>query len=257
MLNNILSSILSFFRPFIYSISYCGYKLKVSKGTSILSQISNGVYEENISTQIKKDIEANGIINFIDIGANIGLISIFLLSKFPRLKIYAFEPGPHQYMLFKKTIEENNIDDIKLKKIALSNKKGHTTFYSHSSQHVSGDGFVDTGTAGEAKKITVKTDLLDNQLNKIIGKTLIKIDTEGSEQLVLLGSVIMLIKIRPIIYFEMWPKYLKLYGLSPLTMVKFLHKYKYAIVTTNGEKVNLKNISKIAPINANYIAYPQ
>jgi hypothetical protein len=45
----------------------------------------------------------------IDIGGNIGMVSIYLAKKYPFLKIYAFEPVKANYENFKKNIELNNI----------------------------------------------------------------------------------------------------------------------------------------------------
>ena len=45
----------------------------------------------------------------IDIGGNIGMISIFLAKKYPFLKIYAFEPVKQNYDNFLKNIKLNNI----------------------------------------------------------------------------------------------------------------------------------------------------
>ena len=40
---------------------------------------------------------------FIDIGANVGVYTFSLLSRFPRMKIFAFEPNPKT---FGKLLEE-------------------------------------------------------------------------------------------------------------------------------------------------------
>ena len=41
----------------------------------------------------------------VDIGANIGLFSLFVLNRFPRARIYAFEPSPVVYELLKANCE--------------------------------------------------------------------------------------------------------------------------------------------------------
>lgn len=58
----------------------------------------------------------------IDIGGNIGMISIYLAKKYPFLKIYAFEPVKQNYENFLKNIELNNInkDIIKVFNLAIT-----------------------------------------------------------------------------------------------------------------------------------------
>ncbi len=47
----------------------------------------------------------------IDIGGNIGMVSIYLAKKYPFLKIYAFEPVFQNWENFKKNIQLNNIPE--------------------------------------------------------------------------------------------------------------------------------------------------
>lgn len=47
----------------------------------------------------------------IDIGANVGMVSILLAKKFPFLKIYSFEPVKSNYDNLVKNIKLNNIED--------------------------------------------------------------------------------------------------------------------------------------------------
>lgn len=47
----------------------------------------------------------------IDIGANVGMVSILLAKKFPFLKIYSFEPVKSNYNNLVKNIKLNNIED--------------------------------------------------------------------------------------------------------------------------------------------------
>ncbi|MDR1942676.1 MAG: FkbM family methyltransferase [Endomicrobium sp.] len=54
-------------------------------------------------------IDFNQMDVVIDIGANIGMISIYLAKKYPFLKIYSFEPVKCNYEKFKKNIELNKI----------------------------------------------------------------------------------------------------------------------------------------------------
>lgn len=47
----------------------------------------------------------------MDIGANIGMVSIYLAKNYPFLKIYAFESTRKNYQSFLKNIQLNHIPD--------------------------------------------------------------------------------------------------------------------------------------------------
>ncbi len=47
----------------------------------------------------------------IDIGGNVGIVSIYLAKEYPFLKIYAFEPMHCNYENFKENIKLNNIPE--------------------------------------------------------------------------------------------------------------------------------------------------
>jgi len=70
-----------------------------------------------IAEDIEKDCYGFKNIDFkegdivIDIGANIGIVSVYLAKKYPFLKIYSFEPFPANYRLLLKNIKINNIPD--------------------------------------------------------------------------------------------------------------------------------------------------
>lgn len=131
---------------------------------------------------------------FIDVGTYTGEDSKVVNHLFPKAKIFAFEPDVNNYNFINSRIKIKNFE---LFNIALSNKKGDITFYSHplsalssllklSKVHVIDESYVYQKT----KNYNVKTDTLDNVLGKkrLKGKVLLKIDTQGAEDLILKGS---------------------------------------------------------------------
>ena len=49
---------------------------------------------------------------FVDVGAHIGVISIYLAKKYPFIKVYAIEPDPLNYACLKRNIELNGITNV-------------------------------------------------------------------------------------------------------------------------------------------------
>ena len=129
--------------------------------------IESGKYWENELTEtiigVLSHINTSECL-VLDIGANMGLVTLSLVSAFPFVKVCAFEPGPFQGRLLQKTILVNNLSDrVQVCDLALGNIKGKTSFTTHFGIDASGlDGFYDTGAGGLASKTIVKVDKLDN-----------------------------------------------------------------------------------------------
>ena len=61
---------------------------------------------------------------FLDIGANIGLVSAYVISRMPQITIHAFEPGLNQREFLVKTVENNSLKN----KRRISQVKGGDNF---------------------------------------------------------------------------------------------------------------------------------
>ena len=240
---------------------YFGFKLFYScskYGTGIINHITcNRVYEKNTCDSLEKSLKNIAQPSFIDVGANVGLISLYLISKFPQLKVYAFEPSPHQYNLFKRTVEVNSISNrVDLFDLALSDKKGEASFFAHNEANCSGDGLIDTGRGGYGGTIKVKTVPLDIWWTEK-GKpkiNLIKIDTEGAELLVLKGAEQLLQQCSPDIFFEMQENNYRVYDYTWKDVLSFLKSAGYSVYTENGEYFEVSNAETLMKTNYNFIA---
>lgn len=159
-------------------------KTKNIKFSIIKNKHLNWKYLEKIT-----DIE-----NVIDIGANEGTPQ--LVYNFPFSNYYYFEPLKK---CNKKLIEfnkKNNISNHQIFNVALSNKKGESSFNevllentSHSSSLLEFTSYYDgTKKKEETVKIKVALDKLSNFKKKIdFNNSFIKIDTQGNEFDVLKG----------------------------------------------------------------------
>jgi FkbM family methyltransferase len=238
-----INKVYQFFKPFIQKRNYLGYNVYYSKGTSLMERLKekNSIYEPEACTIIHKHLKNKKNPNFIDVGANIGLISLYVLRNFPSTKIYAFEPGPHQHELFKRTIRKNDLNNnIILYRTALSNFEGTTDFYVHDTKDVSGDGFLDTHRAGASKKIQVCTMRLDDWWNSV-GKPqidFIKIDTEGAELWVIEGAKELIKKCKPIILTEMNRLNYVNYPYNEFDVLNLINTYGYIVYNEVNEVVD-------------------
>lgn len=123
------------------------------------------------------EIKENDII--LDIGANIGIFSIFASKYAKNGKIYSFEPTPLTFKILNDNIELNNATNVKPLEIAIASKENIIDFYINET-------YSNTNSIFEEKwkkKIKVNATTLDkiikkNNLKKI---DFLKMDCEGSE----------------------------------------------------------------------------
>lgn len=237
---------------------YLGYRLYFSRGTTLINHLRRtGIYEPLLSEKIAAELSAYPTPHFIDVGANIGIISLNVCALHPGAHISAFEPGPHQVELFNKTITNNHLQKrIQLHRVALGEKKGSVSFFTHSSAHVSGDGLIDTGRAGKTKKIIVPMDTLDHwwKENRRPSVEIIKIDTEGAELYVLQGASRLIASQHPIIFFEMQTVNLQVYPYQPRDILACLNKQQYSVYTLDNQLVTSRNLNSLLPRHDLYVA---
>ncbi|MCG8574371.1 MAG: FkbM family methyltransferase [Flavobacteriales bacterium] len=242
------------------SIDYEGYELKYSSGTSIVERFRrDGSYERDFVDYLNTDIKKRGSSGaFLDIGANIGMISLSVLKDNPNLQIFAFEPGVHQFDLFKKTLQINELENqIVLSDVALSNEKGTAEFRVHSSADVSGDGFIDTGRAGKTKSIEVKTDTLDNwwKDNGQLQIDFIKVDTEGAEYWILQGAKELLAAQHPVLYLEINDLNIRNYPFEIKDLFELIDELNYDLFSLDGVRPTAENVIDLIRENDSFVAY--
>ena len=125
---------------------------------------------------------------FIDIGSNIGLYSILMEKKFPKLKIYSFEPHPDAFTRLKVNLKLNKSKNIDCFNLALSNEN-KKSFLVIDNNHVKDFKNFQSGGAkvndfGNIPISLSTGDSIFKNQNDIIA---IKIDVEGHENLVING----------------------------------------------------------------------
>ena len=201
---------------------------------------------------------------FIDIGANLGYMSINA-SKIvgPKGKIISFEPDNTIYSLLEHNITLNNVENIKLNKIGLSNYKGEASFNIATESGLSRLENKNNNLVGLIlqSKTTIKVNTLDSYLvdNNFtnIKIQMIKIDVEGHELNILQGASNVLKDSKPIIILEINPGALIQNDLSLINIVNFLDPLGYDSFFINSHSADFIRFSrnptfeKITPSNIN------
>lgn len=150
---------------------------------------------------------------FYDIGANIGYYSLMAGILNSKINVVAFEParGPLHDLI--ENVKINKLDNVRIESIALSDSaEGEIRFYEIKSKkykylkyNLAGEGNAGSKTTGRNFEINkVKTTTLDNyvHLNAESSVDLIKMDTEGTEHMILQKAEYVLGTLKPIIICE-------------------------------------------------------
>jgi FkbM family methyltransferase len=139
----------------------------------------------------------------VDVGANIGLVSLLLARRFPGRAIHAFEPNPTTFETLEANIARNGASKVSCHRYAVSDADGTVMFdndpIARGTASISRDG---SRHAAEVPAITLDSFVAKHAISSI---GLLKIDVEGYETLVFRGAKHVLNEIRPSIYFEVCP----------------------------------------------------
>jgi FkbM family methyltransferase len=197
-----------------------------------------------------KNLNENDI--FYDIGANYGFYTCLVKEFIHSGEIHSFEPLPQIFELLSKNV--SNSKNVYLNQVALNDYDGQVEFYDRSlNRHSGGSSLINWHKS--SNKIIVNCLKLDSYIQTHKPPTIMKIDVEGSEFLVLQGGEETLKKYQPIIIMEfMIDEY-------HLKAVKLLFELGYKIysLTKDGD-LNLVNnkefddiLSGFKKVEANYI----
>jgi FkbM family methyltransferase len=143
---------------------------------------------------------------FYDIGANYGFYVLLAQEFITKGEIHAFEPNPKIFKLLRKNSRLDIYKNTFLNEMALSDKTGETEFFDREiSRHSGGSSLIKHQHFLKYKVIKVKTTTLDDYILNHKPPTIMKIDVEGEESLVLKGGLELLKKYSPMIIMEFLP----------------------------------------------------
>lgn len=163
------------------------------------------MFADDITAFLKTSIKDGWMC--IDVGANIGLTSIFMTKCAANVEVIAFEPAPNCNTFLPQNVFANSAGMIKLESMALGARVGLMPFVQlpnfSAGSHVLGNK-AEHPAAIRLKSIWVKMNTLDRycEANKITKIDLVKIDVMGYELNVLAGARNTLLKFKPMVVLE-------------------------------------------------------
>lgn len=146
--------------------------------------------------------------DILDVGANIGIMTVHLGKAFPTRMIHAIEPIPANLQVLRSILQKKKIENVQIVPYAVGSEKGELKMIMPTDGKAKLQGLSHVKTPeitewneGEEVDVEVKTldELFDNQ--KIVG---IKMDVENYEFHALKGAEKLLRRDYPIVYTELW-----------------------------------------------------
>jgi len=134
---------------------------------------------ESYTPEFLKDFDINKNDVVLDIGAHIGIFSIFAAKKAKNGKIYSFEPLKNNYILLKKNLKINGIKNVIPINKAVSNKTSKKMINISNSNTGSSSFVLDEHSGSIIVQTTSLQKIIsDHKLTKI---NFLKMDVEGAE----------------------------------------------------------------------------
>jgi FkbM family methyltransferase len=167
--------------PKVRVLRFSGLEIQYKEFTGELGNIKTVFFDEDEDLPVPFDSVV------LDVGANIGLFTLYLIHKYGRerfARIELFEPNPDTYARLRHNLTANGLDDLcKAHLLALSDRAG--TIYMESPRGYSVLNMIsDTGTVPvECKTLDVWA-----RENGVETVHLLKVDVEGHEMPLLRGA---------------------------------------------------------------------
>lgn len=142
----------------------------------------------------------------LDIGANIGLMTVLMSRRVPQGRVEAFEPIGENYRALTRIVRHYRLPNVSLHQIALGEEDGELQMVMPEVSHVRMQGLSHVAEnddePGERYSVPVhRLDDLDLPPGRVAA---IKIDVENFELMVFRGGRQLIERDRPLVYTELW-----------------------------------------------------
>jgi len=200
-----------------------------------------GNSEKKINNLRKIFKKKNQSLTFLDIGANIGSVSLIIASMFDNSKVFAIEPTSYAFNKLTKNIKLNQqlIKRVHARQLFLTNnKKPSSVWSSWNFSEIYKKHNKHFGTLKKVKKNSyLKLDeFIDNEhLTKI---DFIKLDVDGYELDVLKSGEKFLKKNNPVIFMEIAPYLYPEFGYNCHDLINFLEQMRYNFFDENLREID-------------------
>lgn len=200
------------------------------RSESFYAACEQGIYEADIARLLQK--LARPSTHVFDVGANIGLMAIPVLQNCQDCSVVSFEPSPSSLPYLRRTVSGSGYADRwRLVEKALSDREGELDFAVCRPQDSLYEGFRSSGRLTGAQMVKVPVGTLDEEWKRL-GRpdvSVIKVDVEGAESLVLQGGVELIHTCRPHLVVEWYADHLQAFSVPADDLLRIAQRHGYGI----------------------------
>jgi FkbM family methyltransferase len=211
---------------------YCGQVVYFPLGSSTFERVcEEGIYEREVTNLILALAEPGT--TYFDVGANIGLLSVPVLSACPTVKVVSIEASPDTLPFLRKTqLRAQRSGNWVVIGAAVAAKVGEAEFWSSWGGTMGAfDGLRDTGRGGRKRVVRVAVRTLDDIWREqgCPPVSIVKMDIEGGEYQALRGAKELISQARPTFIIEWNDKNLGAYGVKAEELLSLGEEMSYKL----------------------------
>jgi FkbM family methyltransferase len=208
-------------------------------------------FEAHESAELARSVRPDG--RFVDVGANFGLHSVLLATRFPELHVDAFEPVPQTVELLRANVAKNACARVDVHAVAVSDTEGDLVM---TSGLATGNHIVPAnGSLVGPESVRVSSIALDGFWKRLGSPPVdtVKVDVEGAEWHVLRGGPGFFGQ-GPVLLIELVDEWLRRYGHDTAECIDLLRTYGYRFARPigagrDGEWSALSDVRSATPGN--------
>ena len=134
---------------------------------------------------------------FYDVGANIGIYSLYAASRYPKMKVFSFEPEAQSFAALCSNFEVNRLTNAIAYQFAISDDEGLGELFVSSMSAGAGAAALGSAYSGallRPDEVPFKQGIYKSSLDSLVkshhlpAPTFLKIDVDGIEERILLGG---------------------------------------------------------------------
>lgn len=195
-----------------------------------------GEFEATTSNIVKRLLKPGDAA--VDVGANIGYFSLlFSQCVSDTGRVFSYEPVPALVSKLKRNLELNQVRNVSISNLALSDREGTASFFAGPEDNTGLSSLREPRQSSGSFEVRLAP--FDGLVEDCAKVTLVKIDVEGAELQVLRGMEHLLRVTRPNLLVEVTDSFLREMGDSATSLLQYVGQFGYVCYVIGDGRVTL------------------